>query len=250
MGSIHLCWQQCKKSLKEQHQGELQNQKTVQRPKVHVQLAVNESDRLQAVLEETERSHKLFRGEMEQQLRRWAKQLTAEYQQLHLLVEQSGAKQGAAQLPLNLTVTEALAHLRTLREEFTHFINHLQQELDSQKQSYEQLRKDKDQELHFQKQQLWLERDQALNSVKERLIQEHIEELSSLNWGLVSGGGAEGGAAASLRRQLRAKDLQLRRVQRSMAQWREQTAARLACKFEEEMTAELERCKARFIRDR
>lgn len=47
--------------------------------------------------------------------------------------------------------------------------------------------------------------------------------------------------AASLRKQLKAKDVELRRVQRSMAQWREQTAARLACKFEEELTAELER---------
>ncbi|KAM6931386.1 uncharacterized protein FYW49_003260 [Xenentodon cancila] len=246
-----------------------QSQKTTQRLEDDVQLAVKERDRLQAVLEERERSHQLFRGEMEQQLRGWAKQLTAECQQLHVLVEQSGAKRRAGE-PLwcclhirvyihliwnevnilmiclfvlcSFTVTEALAHLGTLREEFTRIINHLQQELESQKQSYEQLRKDKDRELRFQKQQLWVERDRALNSVKERLIQEHIEELSSLKWGHVSGGGAEGGPAASLRRQLRAKDLQLRQVQRSMAQWREQTAARLACRFEEELTAELERC--------
>lgn len=73
-------------------------------------------------------------------------------------------------------------------------------------------------------------------------LQEHIEELSSLNWAHVYGGGAEGGgAAASLRKQLKAKDLELRQVQRSMGQWKEQTAARLACKFEEEFTAELER---------
>lgn len=55
-------------------------------------------------------------------------------------------------------------------------------------------------------------------------------------------GGAEGGGvAASLRKQLKAKDVELRLVQRSMAQWRDQTAARLARKFEEELTAELER---------
>lgn len=47
--------------------------------------------------------------------------------------------------------------------------------------------------------------------------------------------------AACLRRQLKAKDLELRQVQRSMAQWKERTAARLACKFEAELTAELER---------
>lgn len=54
-------------------------------------------------------------------------------------------------------------------------------------------------------------------------------------------GRAEGGAAASLRKQLQAKDTELRQVQARMAQWKEQTAASLALKFEEELTAELER---------
>lgn len=129
--------------------------------------------------------------------------------------------------------------------------------------------------MSIQRQQLRMERDRALDSLKERLIQvrtytlciahvgahrntenssltallchvtflqEHIEELSSLNWAHMCDGGSEGGgAAASLRKQLKAKDLELRQVQRSMGQWKEQTAARLACKFEEELTAELER---------
>ena len=73
-------------------------------------------------------------------------------------------------------------------------------------------------------------------------VQEHIEELSSLNRTQLTDGGAEGaGAAGSLRKQLKAKDVELRLVQRSMAQWKQQTAARLAFKFEEELTAELER---------
>lgn len=73
-------------------------------------------------------------------------------------------------------------------------------------------------------------------------LQEHIEELSSLKWAHLCDGGAEGGGvAASLRKQLKAKDMELRQVQRSMGQWKEQTTARLACKFEEELTAELER---------
>lgn len=50
-----------------------------------------------------------------------------------------------------------------------------------------------------------------------------------------------GGVAACLREQLRAKDSELRQVQRSMAEWKGQTAARLARKFEEELTAELGR---------
>lgn len=63
-----------------------------------------------------------------------------------------------------------------------------------------------------------------------------------MKWAHLCDGGAEGGGvAASLRKQLTAKDMELRQVQRSMGQWKEQTAARLACKFEEELTAELER---------
>lgn len=73
-------------------------------------------------------------------------------------------------------------------------------------------------------------------------LQEHIEELSSLKWVHLSDGGVQGGGvAACLCKQLKAKDSELRQVQRSMAEWKGQTAARLARKFEEELTAELER---------
>ncbi|XP_041793022.1 uncharacterized protein si:ch211-102c2.8 isoform X2 [Chelmon rostratus] len=194
------------------------------------------------MLKEKESSCNQITAELEQQLGHWAQELGAECQHLHLLVEQSGAMQSSVQLPPSSTVAEALTNLRTLREQLKHVIIHLHQKLHSQKQTTEQLSKDKERELSIQRQQLRMERDQALDSLKERLIQEHIEELSSLNWAHVYGGGAEGGgAAASLRKQLKAKDLELRQVQRSMGQWKEQTAARLACKFEEEFTAELER---------
>lgn len=99
----------------------------------------------------------------------------------------------------SLTAAETLANLRTLREQLMHLISHLQQELDSQKQTIDQLRKDKvkfilyilhgafclhikctheyrfksfqERELSIQRQQLRTERDQALDSLKERLIQ-------------------------------------------------------------------------------
>ncbi|XP_022608111.1 golgin subfamily A member 4-like [Seriola dumerili] len=194
------------------------------------------------MLQERESSHDQITAELDQQLRHWAQELGAECQHLHLLVEQSGAKQNAVQLPASSTVAEALTNLRALREQLEHLISHLHQELDSQKKNTEKLRKDKEREISIQRQQLRMERDQALDSLKERLIQEHIEELSSLNRAHVSDGGAEGGGVAvSLRKQLKAKDLELRQVRRSMGQWKEQTAARLACKFEEELTAELER---------
>ncbi|XP_054867244.1 early endosome antigen 1 isoform X2 [Amphiprion ocellaris] len=248
------------KSLKEEHQAELQrsqrhmakSQRAVLRLEQDVQLSVKETDRLRVMLEEKESSHHRITAEKEQQLRHWAQQLVVECQHLHRLVEQSGAKQSAGKLSPSLTGTEALAYLKTLREKLKHFISHLHQELKSQKQTNEHLRKDKERELSIQRQQLRVERDQALNSIKKRLIQEHIEELSSLKRAHLTDGGAEGGGgvAASLRKQLKAKDLELRQVQRSMAEWKEQTAARLACKFEEELTAELERCKAKLLRGR
>ncbi|XP_030594000.1 trichohyalin isoform X3 [Archocentrus centrarchus] len=234
------------KSLKEEHQAELQrsrrqmaeNQRTALRLEKDVQLAVKEADRLRVMLEQRESSHNQITAEMEQQLRHWTQQLAAECQHLHLLVEQSGAKQSPGKLPPSVTVAEALTNLKTLREQLKDFISYLHQELDSQKQTNKQLRKEKERELSIQRQQLRLERDQVLNSVKERLIQEHIEELSSLKWVHMSDGG---GVAACLRKQLKAKDSELRQVQRSMAEWKGQTAARLARKFEEELTAELER---------
>ena len=76
-----------------------QSQKMVLRFKQDVQLATRESDNLQVMLEERERSHKLFKAEMEQHLRDWAKQLRTECQHLHLLVEQNGSKQSAKELP-------------------------------------------------------------------------------------------------------------------------------------------------------
>ncbi|XP_073321889.1 uncharacterized protein [Pagrus major] len=248
------------KSLKEEHQAELQklqrqmaqeSQRAALRLEQAAQLAQREADRLRMMLEERESSHKQTTAELEEQLRRWAQELGAECQHLRLLVEQSGAKQISVQLPPSPTGAEALTNLRSLREQLKRMISRQHQELHSQKQTAEQLSKDKERELSIQRKQLRMERDQALDSVKERLIQEHIEELSSLNWAHVCDGGAEGGGvAASLRKQLKAKDVELRLVQRSMGQWRERTAARLACKFEEELTAELERCKTKLLRGR
>ncbi|XP_027888667.1 myosin-2 heavy chain isoform X1 [Xiphophorus couchianus] len=95
------------------------------------------------------------------------------------------------------------------------------------------------QELNLHRQ----EKDQAL---KARLIQEHIEEFCSLK--RVSG--PEGGAAASLCRQLKAQEQELRQLQSNTAQWKQQTAARLAGSFTEQLMADLERCKTTLMRCR
>ncbi|KAF3850811.1 hypothetical protein F7725_012583, partial [Dissostichus mawsoni] len=213
-------------TLKEQHRAELQ--KMQRQMAQESQRAEKESDELRMMLGERESSHHQITAELQQRLRHWSQELGAETQHLQILLEQSGEGQSSVLLPHSPTAAEALINLRTLREQLKHLISHLQQELHSQKQTTEQLRKEKERELSVQRQQLRLDRDQALDSLKERLIQ-------------CDGGADGGGVAASLRKQLGAKDLELRQVQRSMAQWKEHTAARLACKFEEELTAELER---------
>ncbi|XP_033946315.1 golgin subfamily A member 6-like protein 22 [Pseudochaenichthys georgianus] len=224
-------------ALKEKHRAELQRmQRQVAQER---QRAEKESDGLRVMLGERESSHHQITAELQQRLRRWSQELGAETQHLQILLEQSAEGQSPVLLPHSPTAAEARVNLSTLREQLKHLISHLQQELHSQKQTTERLRKEKERELSVQRQQLRLDRDQALQSLKERLIQEHIEELS---WPHMCDGGADGGGvAASLRKQLGAKDLELRQVQRSMAQWKEHTAARLACKFEEELTSELER---------
>ncbi|KAM3611317.1 uncharacterized protein V6R79_016547 [Siganus canaliculatus] len=248
------------KSLKEEQRAELQklqrqmsqeNHRAALQLQQAAQRSQSEADRLRALLEEKDSTSNWITAEVDQQLRHWVQELAAECHKLHRLVEQHGAKQSCVQLPLSPTAAEALTDLRRTGEQLEHVMSHLLQELESQRQTTEDLRKDKERELSIQRQQLRIERDLALHSLQQRLIQEHIEELSSLNWAHVCDGTAEGGgAAASLRRQLKAKDLELEQVQRNLGQWKEQTAARLACKFEEELTAELERCKTKLLRGR
>lgn len=223
------------------HSNVLQLQADKQRTAAELERALqcseNEANRLRSTLEERERGHSEATAEVEHSIRRWAQELQTESKRLQLLVEQDQSKHSSS-----LTVEEALTALRSTREQIRSFIGGLHQELQSQQRVIEQLRRDKERELSVQRQQLRMERDQALDSLKEHLIQDHIEELSSLNPASVcDGGGGSEELAECLRRQLKAKDSELRQVQRSMSQWKEQTAARMAWKFEEELTAELER---------
>ncbi|XP_029685433.1 myosin-2 isoform X2 [Takifugu rubripes] len=242
-------------TLKEEHEAKyqrLQKDVTQETQKVVLQLEVaqKETECLRRMLEEQESSCNQINAGLEQQIQQWARDLQAEYQNLHALLDRGAEERSSVQLPVGSTVPEALANLRIVREELKNVLGHLQRQLESQKQASECLRIRMEQEVRLQVKHLRTERDRALKSVKERLIQEHIEELSSLKWAHLSDGGAEGGAAASLRKQLQAKDMELRQVQRRMAQWKAQTAARLAFRFEEELTAELERCKTKLLRGR
>ncbi|XP_019716768.1 trichohyalin isoform X2 [Hippocampus comes] len=234
------------KSLKQERQDELdklqkhmlqESGKTELKLEQAVRKAEAETERIGRMLEEQRISHLDARAEQEQQLGVWAQELVAQCEFLHLLIEKNGGQQNTVELPRSSTIDEALAQLKAQQESLKHLTEYLHQELDSQRQASEQLLKDKEQALRIQREQMRIEQNQALDSLKKRLIQDHVEELSSLKWAHSSDAGLE----ASLRKQLDAKDMELRQVQRNMTQWKEQTTARLACKFEEELTAELER---------
>ncbi|XP_051923686.1 trichohyalin isoform X2 [Hippocampus zosterae] len=234
------------KSLKQERRDELdklqkhmlqESGKTELQLEQAVRKAEAETERIGRMLEEQRVSHLDARAEQEQQLGVWAQELVAQCEFLRLLIEKNGGQQNAVQLPRSSTIDEALAQLKAQQEPLKHLIEYLHQEFDSQRQASEQLLKDKERALRIQREQMRMEQKQALDSLKNRLIQDHVEELSSLKWAHWSAAGLE----ASLRKQLEDKDMELRQVQRNMTQWKEQTTARLACKFEEELTAELER---------
>ncbi|XP_035235162.1 trichohyalin [Anguilla anguilla] len=249
-------------ALRDEQQDELQQlrrqleqeaQREVSRLQLAVQEAQEEAQALRAVLSlrrgRSPEEGGVSRAELQQ--RGWATEMGAECQRLQELLEHCGATGGAVQLPHNPTVAQVAQTLRSMREQLYTLVSRLQQDLDTQRHKTQQLARDKERELRTQSERLTVEREQALDSLKERLIQEHIEELSSMQRTQLRDSSCEpGGVVASLRRQLQEKDGELREVQRSMGRWKEQTATRLARKFEEELTAELERCKAQLLKER
>ncbi|XP_041956368.1 trichohyalin isoform X1 [Alosa sapidissima] len=257
-----LCLQQREQSsaqaamvqaLREEHQAELlrqrkQAEQEAQMDSLRLRQILQQSEAqlqsLQATLAVQERDHQMAQERHEQQQRRWAQELQMECQTLQSMLGNGGHGN-----TLLSCTCQAVETLQALRLQFQTFISGLQQELELQKHTNQKLGQDKEHELRLEREQMLMEKERALQTLRERLIQEHIEELSILNRPQLRGA-LEGGVVDSLRRQLRDKDEELRQVQRSMSQWKEKTAARLARRFEEELTAELDKCKADLLKRR
>ncbi|XP_069820048.1 golgin subfamily A member 6-like protein 25 isoform X4 [Dendropsophus ebraccatus] len=150
--------------------------------------------------------------------------------------------------PTRPSASQALKALHEVSEETNQVIHELQQEVEAQKRTVLHLQREKEREFQQLKEQLQLEKEKALEGLKERLIQEHIEEITNLQRDQLRE--SNGGEKQSLRQQLREKDNELRAIQRNMAKWKDDTATKLATKFEEELNAELEKCKVDFLRER
>ncbi|KAM5192080.1 uncharacterized protein ACMZJ9_005519 [Mantella aurantiaca] len=145
--------------------------------------------------------------------------------------------------PSRLSTNQAMQMLHGVSEETNQLIHELQQEVEAQKRTVLHVQREKERDLQQLKEHLQLEKEKALELLKERLIQEHIEEITNLQRDqLRQSGGAE---KQSLQQQLREKDNELRAIQRNMAKWKDETATKLARKFEEELNAELEKSLSR-----
>ncbi|XP_066459275.1 uncharacterized protein [Eleutherodactylus coqui] len=147
----------------------------------------------------------------------------------------SRSRHGSPSLP---STNQALKVLHEVSEETNQFIHELQQEVEAQKRTLLHVQRERERELQQLKEQLQLEKEKALEMLKDKLIQEHIEEITNLQRDQLRE--SNGGENQSLRQQLREKDNELRAIQRNMAKWKDETATKLAQKFEEELNAELE----------
>ncbi|KTG44146.1 hypothetical protein cypCar_00011296, partial [Cyprinus carpio] len=212
-------------------------EKEVVRLKQTLQRSEKELQELRTALSEKDQKHQRRTARLEQQSRRWAQDIHSECVCLQELLAVDN--KNSSDSP---TVSETLQTLQTLTKALQQHINDLKDELNSQRCAALQLSREKEQELHLQKQQLMDEKERALAALKEKLIQEHIEEMSSISLAqLHMKHDDTDELCVHLRRQLQAKDDELRQLQNNMTQWKDKTSARLAHKFELELKAELER---------
>ncbi|XP_046697667.1 trichohyalin isoform X2 [Silurus meridionalis] len=231
-----------RRQLQQEAEGEaVRLKKSVRRSEAELQAVRAELQGMRAELAEQGRLQQGAEARHEQLNASWAQDIHAECVCLQELLTFTGFTVDNTHLSHGVTVNEAVKVLQSLRKSFQHLIPSLQTHITSLTHTKQQLSADKEEELRVQREQLIAEKEKAVNALREKLIHEHIEELSSLNRARVHEDDEGGGTAARLRRQLRAKDEELRQVQRNMVQWKEKTMARLARKFEQELTSELDR---------
>ncbi|XP_039625843.1 trichohyalin isoform X1 [Polypterus senegalus] len=213
--------------------------------KLKIQQLQDDLQMLRARLSETTRLEKEKEVQAERQERNLAMELQTECERIKDLALSSrgcaptGSSHFRQSTPSVLTVPQALQALRGACEELYQNIMDIHQELERRGMAIQHVHRDKDREMKQQRERLLLEKEEALMALKERLIQEHIDEISMLQrTQLGDSGNSE---KQSLRQQLREKNNELRAIQRNMTKWKDETATKLACKFEEQLNGELEK---------
>ncbi|KAA0716997.1 hypothetical protein E1301_Tti014994 [Triplophysa tibetana] len=207
-----------------------------------LQSSEQELQHLRETISEKDHKHQRRSARQERQNRNWAQEIQIECSCLQELLKLNGLTFESKHVPESPTMPEALQTLQSVTKATQQLINDLKNEISSQRCTALQFSHDEEQELRLVKEQLTEEKEQALASLKEKLIQEHMKEKNSLRKGrLHMDDDDTDGLFARLRRQLQAKDDELRLVQKNMAELKGKTTARLAHKFQLEFTAELER---------
>ncbi|XP_056602451.1 trichohyalin [Triplophysa dalaica] len=207
-----------------------------------LQRSEQELQHLRETLSEKDQKYQRRSARQERQNRNWAQDIHIECACLQELLKLNGLTFESKQVPESPTMPEALQTLQFVTKATQQLMNDLKNEISSQRRTALQLSHEGEQELRLVKEQLTEEKEQALASLKEKLIQEHMKEKNSLRKGRQHTDDDDtDGLFARLRRQLQAKDDELRMVQKKMAEWKGKTTARLAHKFQLEITAELER---------
>ncbi|XP_065106156.1 uncharacterized protein [Paramisgurnus dabryanus] len=220
-------------------------QKQTEKDVVHLKESLERSEQelrhLRAALSERDQKHQRRTAGLERQIGNWAQDIHTECVSLQELLKNNGVTVDSKHLPDSPTVPEALQGLQYLTKTTQHLINDLKNEISSQKRTAKHLSLDKERELHLQKEQITEEKKQALASLKEKLIQEHMKEISGLCTTNMDDDDETDGLLAHMHRQLQAKDDELKLVQKNMAEWKDKTTARLAHKFQLELTDGMDR---------
>ncbi|KAG1958667.1 trichohyalin isoform X4 [Pimephales promelas] len=212
-------------------------QKEAEKEAVRLKKTLQRSEKelleLRTAITEKDQTHQRRTARHEQKSRRWAQDIHAECVCLQEFLEHNGLTIENKLSSGSPTVSETLQNLQSLTKALQQLINDLKMELNSQRRAALQLTREKVQELKLQKEQLMEEKERALAALKEKLIQEHIEEMSSLSRAqLRMDNDDTDRLCVHMRRQLQAKDDELRQPQNNMGPWKDKTTTRLAHKFE------------------
>ncbi|XP_054852660.1 trichohyalin-like [Eublepharis macularius] len=173
-----------------------------------------------------------------------AREVTLACQRLqHLLPKQAGTPSLSWMFRGSLaflSTSHALQALQEVSEETQCYLQDLKHEIETQKHNIRQLQREKEEELRQQQERLRQESQANLEALKDHLVQEHMKDIATLQRSWVKE--KRMGEKHVLLKQLQEKDEELRAVQRSMACWKDETARKLAHKFQKQLDAELEQC--------
>nr|XP_006819364.1 PREDICTED: trichohyalin-like isoform X1 [Saccoglossus kowalevskii] len=136
--------------------------------------------------------------------------------------------------PMKPQVSQAMSNLKSTNEELRLHLQDMRRELEKEKKNSAKVRKEKEADLKRLRVQLDRGKNGEMEALRDRLVKEHLEELNKLQK-------AVGKDDSTLHREIMSKDNELKEIARNMNHWKEETAQKMARKFEEELNKEVNR---------